>query len=164
MHEKGVELLMASTISTTFLGSDHIGVSMFETPIFTTNSESVYLNGVRLVRTIDYTSVSTDPVDPNLYSRILLDDIKYPTGIPNPTDLLEVLTDYVGTPAIDPILEDILVKLEDIAVATFGSWKWSKRDGLLTMYDPDGNEKFKFNVNDTSEEAVRERRQDLEVI
>lgn len=154
---------MASTRSTVFTGVDNIGKLVFDVEPFAINQEAVYINGARLTRNIDYTVVSTDPDNPDSYTRILLDSTEYPTGMAHSDDVLEVLTDIIGAAVVDPTLLEILDRIEDIATATYGSWRWSKRDGILTMYDRSGAERFKFNVDDDAESAARERRQDLEV-
>lgn len=154
---------MSTTRSTIFTGQANVGKVVFDVESFALNQEAVYLNGVRLSRNTDYNTVSTDPDNPASYTRILLDSAEYPSGMRQPDDMLEVITDVIGAVTPDPTLVEILDRIEDIATATYGSWRWSKRDEVLTMYDRNGNERFKFNVNDDAELAVRERRQDLEV-
>jgi hypothetical protein len=128
---------------------------VFTVPAFEVNRESVYLNGLRLTRNLDYTvgvgSGSTD------YTLIELSAVKFPGGIELDSDVLEVVTENV-----DPSLSLILSKLESISTATYGSWNWNKITNLLTMYDEDGNPSLIFEVNDSSDSASRERRQDLE--
>lgn len=154
---------MASTRSIVFTGPDNVGVLTFDVESFNINQESVYINGVRLIRDRDYSVISTDPDNPLSYTRILLDSTEYPLGMEHSDDILEVII-YVAEPVTpDPMLQEILDRIEDIATATHGSWRWNKRDGILTMYDVNGVERFKFNVDDNAETASRERRQDLEV-
>lgn len=153
---------MSSTKSTVFTGTDNVNKVVFDVDSFAIDQEAIYLNGIRLTRNVDYNIISTDPDNPTSYTRILLDSAEYPTGMQYPTDILEVITDYIGAVTPDPMLVEILDRIEDIATATYGSWRWSKRDSILTMYDRSGKERFKFNVDDNAEVAVRERRQDLE--
>lgn len=61
-----------------------------------------------------------------------------------------------------PRVENLGTDMEDVKAATYGSWIWDKTAGIMTMYDVFGGEKFKFAVSDSSDEAFRERRQDLE--
>lgn len=154
---------MPATKSNVFTGPGNVGVSMFGVDEFYVDRESVYLNGARLTRNIDYSISDTDPADSTTYDLIILDANKYPTGIVNSTDIVEVVTEVIEPYVPDPMLQDILSLVTDIATATYGSWRWNKRDGILTMYDNLGNERFKFNVSDDAEAALRERRQDLEV-
>ncbi|CAL9987775.1 hypothetical protein VPHD148_0304 [Vibrio phage D148] len=146
---------MASTNSTVFTGESVVGQTRFTVPGFSLDGESVYLNGLRLTRNIQYSissSTSTDAYD-------TLDLIT--VTISDNTDVLEIVTDAISDNT--SILEEILSKVDDITVATHGSWMWDKATGILTMYDTSGNERFKFNVGDTSNSASRERRQDLEM-
>lgn len=154
---------MASTRSTTFTGTDVVGQTTFDVSSFALNQEAVFINGLRLTRNLDYNIVSTDPDNPNSYTRVILTGSEYPNGVTHAEDILEIITDYITANPEDPMLRQILDRVEDVATATYGSWRWSKRDGLLTMYDSNGNERFKFNVTDDAELATRERRQDLEV-
>lgn len=154
---------MAYGYSEVFTGADAVGKNAFDVNPFSKDAEKVYLNGIKLIRIIDYTVSNTDPADPNNFHRITLDLTRYPSGLPDADDVLEVMTDYSTTAVTDPIFSKILDDLNDIKTATMGSWYWDKRTGILTMYDTNGLEKFKFNVDDTSEMASRERRSDLEV-
>lgn len=144
---------MSATTSTVFTGT--IGEYQFIVPAFELNRESVYLNGLRLVRSVDYTiGVQEGSTD---YTVIELDALKFPNGIELATDVLEVITENV-----DSVLPLILSRLEAIATATYGSWNWDKVNNLLTMYDENGTPSLVFEVNDSSDAASRERRQDLE--
>ena len=142
---------MATTRSTVFTGVG--GETSFDVPNFLIDQEAVYKNGLRLVRVVDYSVVNTDPQNLDVYSRIVLNSA-LGTG-----NILAVITDVIGPDKLDQILSE----LEAISVATYGSWLWDKRNSLLTMYNALGEEKFKFIVHDSAEEASRERRQDLEI-
>lgn len=146
-----------ATISTVFTGTGALTLSV---PSFYANEESVYHNGLKLTRNIHYTISGVDPLDANAYTEIVLDASVY-AGELGADHLVEVIT-YVKEASQDSTLQDILSKVEDIATATFGSWRWDKGEGILTMYDRSGAQKFKFNVTDSADSAVRERRQDLE--
>lgn len=81
-----------------------------------------------------------------------------PVDPANPTnaEIFEALTELYS--AIEITKADV----EDIVTASIGSWQWDKTTGVLTMLDTNGNSSFKFEVADSSAEAKRERRQDLE--
>lgn len=154
---------MAYGYSEVFTGADAVGKNAFDVNPFSRDAEKIYLNGIKLVRITDYTVSNTDPNDPNNFHRVTLDLTKYPNGVPDEDDVLEIMTDYSPTAIVDPIYAQIINELKDIKTATMGSWYWDKRTNLLTMYDQNGVSKFKFNVEDTDANAARERRQDLEV-
>lgn len=152
-----------TTKSTIFTGPDNVGDSEFTVDPFQVGSEAVYLNGLRLTRNIGYTTEVDDPAYSEVHSKIILSSTSYPVGLEDDDDVLEVVVDVMGAYSSDPTLQTILERLDDIAAATYGSWRWTKGDGMMTMYDQFGSERFKFNVRDDAESASRERRQDLEV-
>lgn len=133
--------------------SQTIGTTAFLTSNpFDVLQESVYLNGAKLVRGIGYTAtreLAGTPLDQ-------LDTVTLATPIASITDVLEI---YIFDEAK---VDTLLSKMDDVLVATIGSWQWDKSSNLLTMFDTSGNPKFKFSVSDSAEEATRERRQDLE--
>ena len=120
--------------------------------------EQVYYNGRKLVRgdannIYDY---QTGRSNENLAVG-QVDQITLTEAVVDDADVIEL---YVY---VDQGGSTIESKIDDIMTATIGSWVWDKSTGLMTMYDLNGSEKFKFSVEDTAEEASRERRADLEL-
>ena len=146
--------------SEVFTGIGVVNQRVFTINSFTIESDSVYLDGVKLVRGIGYDTSSVTEPDITKHDTVTLTSVD---GIPDAVSVLEIVTDYNSESASDPTYLRILEELEDIKTATIGSWKWDKSENRLTMYDPSGMVKFKFDVADSSSEAIRERRQDLEV-
>ena len=135
-----------------YVFTDVVGQDSFTINAFPLGSDQVYLNGAKLIRGVDYSVTISEDL---LTKSIVLDPTLFPTGMLSASAYLEILVP-------DTISDAILVKLEDIATAVMGSWIWNKGDGLLTMLDKNGTERFKFTVEDSSELSSRERRQDLE--
>lgn len=122
------------------------------------NQEFVFLNGMRLVGEIagitrDYSVVRTEASTP----ADEFDTIVLSSPLTDATDLLQI---QIVDP--DTIPSDLDAKLDDILTAVTGSWVWNKSTGILTMIDSFGQDRFKFEVMDTSDMASRERRSDLE--
>lgn len=129
------------------------GQSIFTIDEFDQYQESVYLNGLKLIRTADYLVSNSDPqAGPGLYDTVTLI-----TPIADNADRLEIVVYEESS------IDSLSSKIDDLLVAAIGSWKWDKVDGIMTMYDSSGDERFKFSVSDDADSATRERRSDLEI-
>lgn len=121
------------------------GWTIFDVPEFAPYQEFVYLNGIKLTRTAEYTVTTLGGTS----------TVELVTPVVDPSDILEIT-------AFEEV-EGLQGTLDGILAAVAGSWRWDKQSGILTMYDTSGDEKFKFEVSDNAEESIRNRRQDLEI-
>lgn len=73
-------------------------------------------------------------------------------------DVMAILTDIRDT------VKKSSLKIELLEAEALGSWRWDKVNGILRLYSLDGQEVALFTTKDSSNEASRERRTDLEAI
>lgn len=71
-------------------------------------------------------------------------------------DVISMLTDIRDT------VKKSSLKIELLEAEALGSWRWDKVNGVLRLYSLDGQEVAIFTTKDSSNEASRERRTDLE--
>lgn len=126
------------------------GNTVFTIPDFSLFSEAVYLNGIKKVYNVHYLVSQTGSGD-------LFNTITLLTPVADDSDIVEINVYDEDT--------SISSKLDSLLTAAIGSWSWNKREGRLSMFSEDhsGDPSFVFDVSDNAEEAIRERRADLEV-
>lgn len=125
---------------------------------FILSQESVFINGIKKLRSVggvtrDYSVEASDINNPDAYDTIVLEN-----PIADDSDVIELI---INDP--DLVSDSVDSKLDAILTAVTGSWIWDKSTGIMTMFDTEGTERFKFEVSDSVESASQERRQDLEL-